>query len=91
LAGGVAPLTGGNGEEAAFGSGAGNAPCAQAAVAWTASTANVSGAIRRRMIKRVPQGNMRFAAVLRSLPTVNNPSNWATARRKAAPDHDNCV
>jgi hypothetical protein len=51
-------LTGGNGEAAPFGNGAGNAPWAQAAVTWTASTAHVSGTIKRRMIKRIPRDTL---------------------------------
>src|SRR5204863_6065907 len=61
-----APLTGGNGEELAgcadwFGSGAGNAPCAPASPAWRATTATVSGVIRRRMIKGMSPARSRGA------------------------------
>ena len=57
-AAGARPFTGGNAESLAGaaalpGSGAGNALCAKLCPAWAITTATVSGAIKRRMIKAV--------------------------------------
>src|SRR5579863_8632191 len=96
--GGAEPLTGGKAGSFAVpalpGSGAGNAPCAQTCPAWNVTTATRNGAINRRIIKAVPSGPASLfptgerlqAGILRLLPRVNNPWNWARARRDVAPD-----
>jgi hypothetical protein len=62
--------------------------------------ATVSGTIKRRMIKGVPPARsipkafrQRFPiqGILRLLLPLNNPSNWAIARREEAPSADNWV
>jgi hypothetical protein len=101
-AAGARPFTGGNAESLAGaaarpGSGAGNALCAKLCPAWAITTATVSGAIKRRMIKAVSPARSigphifsiyvfsieeRFRQrCLRFLPALNNPWNLATARR----------
>ena len=80
------PLTGGNagsfaGAAAWPGNGAGNAPCAKAEPADAESTASVSGTIKRLIIKAVFSGKVQRSAgvlhqaILRFLPSVNNPQN----------------
>ena len=80
------PVTGGNAGSFAGaatwpGNGAGNAPCATAEPADAESTARVSGTIKRLIIKAVFSGKVQRSAgvlhqaILRFLPSVNNPQN----------------
>jgi hypothetical protein len=72
-----------------------------ACTAQAAMAARLSGTIKRRMIKGVPPARSspkafrrkRFPiqGILRLLRPLNNPWNWAIARRKDAPPADNWV
>ena len=95
----AAPFTGGNAGSltppAWPGRGAGNAPCAQTGPEnVTTATTAMSGAINWRIINAVPSGPQTLSrqesdsvvGILRLLPVVNNPLNWARARRNATPN-----
>ena len=80
---------------------AANAPCANAYPAWMVTAATVNGTMRRRIIKGVSPARSSGPFVFRSkhgfrrgflrlLGALNNPSNWATARRKATSEPDIC-